>query len=98
MIRSRKTLRGTLIIGGFIFGYMKFLICGMLVSHNGLTNIAKIFDLVVLHLYFIYYRYSGLACMIVLVLGSSLSLMPGLKQREKPDHKLLVPVMQVSHL
>ena len=42
MIRSQKTLRGTLIIGGFIFGYMKFLICGMLVSHNGLTNIAKI--------------------------------------------------------
>ena len=36
--------------------------------------------------------------MIVLVLGSFLSLMPGLKQREKPDHKLLVPVMQVSNL
>ena len=41
MIRSRKTLRGTLIIGGFIFGYMKFLICGMLVRHNGLTNIIR---------------------------------------------------------
>ena len=34
MIRSQKTLRGTLIIGGFIFGYMKFLICGMFVIHN----------------------------------------------------------------
>ena len=39
--------------------------------------------------------YSGLACCIVLVLGSCLSLVPGLQQEDYPDKDLLVPVMEV---
>ena len=42
-----------------------------------------------------YFRYSGLACILVVVLGSVLSLIPGLKQRNKPNSDLLVPVMKV---
>ena len=43
-----------------------------------------------------YMWYSGLACCIVVVLGSVLSLVPGLQQEDYPDQDLLVPVMEVS--
>ena len=43
-----------------------------------------------------YMWYSGLACCIVVVLGSVLSLVPGLQQEDYPDPDLLVPVMEVS--
>ena len=43
-----------------------------------------------------YMWYSGLACCIVVVLGSILSLVPGLQQEEYPDQDLLVPVKEVS--
>ena len=42
-----------------------------------------------------YMWYSGLACCIVVVLGSCLSLVPGLQQEDYPDKDLLVPVMEV---
>ena len=43
-----------------------------------------------------YMWYSGLACCIVVVLGSVLSLVPGLRQEDYPDQDLLVPVMEVN--
>ena len=43
-----------------------------------------------------YMWYSGLACCIVVVLGSVLSLVPGLQQEKRPDMDLLVPVMEVN--
>ena len=45
-----------------------------------------------------YMWYSGLACCIVVVLGSVLSLVPGLQQEDYPEQDLLVPVMEVSIL
>ena len=42
-----------------------------------------------------YLRYSGFACILVVILGSLLSLIPGLKQKNKPNSDLLVPVMKV---
>ena len=41
-------------------------------------------------------RYSGLACVMVILLGSFLSLVPGFKQKTKPNLDLLVPVLKVS--
>ena len=45
-----------------------------------------------------YMWYSGLACCIVVVLGSCLSLVPGLQQDHHPAQDLLVPFMEASNI
>ena len=54
-----------------------------------------------IHLYIYeisYMWYSGLSCMITLILGAGLSCLPSFRQEETPGEELLVPVMEVIRL